>query len=200
MTYLDTLAPTHSRSILMKKLPLILTLARIFATIPVALLLLNSQKYPEFNFDWLAVILFYVASITDYYDGYFARKFNAVTNLGKFLDPVADKILVMAILVILLQQQTIDPWMVILFLTRDTLVGGIRAAASADGLVIPAQTTGKWKAALQMIAVPFMMVNEIHTNFPNQRIGYGLLWFSVLLSLISGWDYFKLYLDEKKSD
>ena len=183
----------------MKKLPLILTVARIFATIPVAVLLLYSDNCPHLYFDWIAVVLFYAASITDYYDGYFARKYNAVTNLGKFLDPVADKILVMAILVILLKQGLVDPWMVILFLTRDTLVGGIRAAASADGLVIPAQTTGKWKAALQMIAVPFMMVNEIHPYFPNQTIGYGLLWFSVLLSLISGWDYFKLYLDEKKS-
>lgn len=183
----------------MKKLPLILTVARIFATIPVAILLLYSKDFPNYYLDWMAVLLFYAASITDYYDGHFARKYNAVTNLGKFLDPVADKILVMAILVILLHQQRIDPWMVILFLTRDTLVGGIRAAASADGLVIPAQTTGKWKAALQMIAVPFMMVNEIHPYLPNLKIGYGLLWFSVLLSLISGWDYFKLYLDEKKS-
>lgn len=183
----------------MKKLPLILTVARILATIPVAILLLYSSRFPGWYFDWIAVVLFYAASITDYYDGYYARKFNAVTNLGKFLDPVADKILVMAILVILLHLQRIDPWMVILFLTRDTLVGGIRAAASADGLVIPAQTTGKWKAALQMVAVPFMMVNEIHPYIPNLKLGYGLLWFSVLLSLISGWDYFKLYLDEKQS-
>ena len=176
-----------------------LTVGRIFATVPVALLLLYSTHFPGFYFDWIAIVLFYAASITDYYDGYFARKYNSVSNLGKFLDPVADKILVMAILVILLHQQKIDPWMVILFIFRDTLVGGIRAAASADGLVIPAQTTGKWKAALQMISVPFMMVNEIHPYFPNLKIGYGLLWFSVLLSLISGWDYFKLYLDEKKS-
>lgn len=176
-----------------------LTVGRIFATVPVALLLLYSTNYPGYYFDWIAVVLFYAASITDYYDGHLARKYNAVSNLGKFLDPVADKILVMAILVILLHQQRVDPWMVILFIFRDTLVGGIRAAASADGLVIPAQTTGKWKAALQMIAVPFMMVNEIHPYMPNLKIGYGLLWFSVLLSLISGWDYFKLYLDEKKS-
>ncbi|MFN3455568.1 MAG: CDP-diacylglycerol--glycerol-3-phosphate 3-phosphatidyltransferase [Pseudobdellovibrio sp.] len=177
----------------MKKLPLILTLARIFVTIPVATLMLFQSNF----LNWFAVILFVLASITDYYDGYFARKYNAVTNLGKFLDPVADKILVTTILIILLYQQKIDPWMVILFVMRDTLVGGIRAAASADGLVIPAQTTGKWKAALQMIAIPFMMVNELHPSIPTFAIGYGLLWFSVLLSLISGWDYFKIYLTEK---
>lgn len=182
-----------------QKLPMTLTVARIFATVPVAVLLLYSPQFPDFYFDWMAVFLFYAASITDYYDGHLARKYNAVSNLGKFLDPVADKILVMAILVILLHLQKIDPWMVILFIFRDTLVGGIRAAASADGLVIPAQTTGKWKAALQMVSVPFMMVKEIHPYLPNLKIGYGLLWCSVLLSLISGWDYFKLYLDKKKS-
>ncbi len=149
----------------------------------------------------LAVILFMIASITDYYDGYFARKYNSVTNLGKFLDPVADKILVSSILIILLKLGRVDQWMVILFVTRDTLIGGIRAAASADGLLIPAQTTGKWKAALQMVAIPFMILSEefIKTPISHQKLGYILLWFSVCLSLISGWDYFKLYLTEKKS-
>lgn len=178
----------------MKKLPLILTVARILVTFPVAILLILNNSTANI----VAVVLFVLASITDYYDGYFARKYDAVTNLGKFLDPVADKILVSSILIILLYQLKIDPWMVILFVTRDTLVGGIRAAASADGLVIPAQTTGKWKAALQMIAIPFMMLNELHPSIPHQKLGYGLLWFSVLLSLISGWDYVKLYLTEKK--
>jgi len=180
----------------MNKLPLILTTARIFLTIPVAYLM----TFQSVTLDWIAVVLFIIASITDYYDGYFARKYNAVTNLGKFLDPVADKILVTSILVLLLFHQKIDIWMVILFVARDTFIGGIRAAASADGLVIPAQTTGKWKAALQMIAIPFMIVNELHPQFPNLKVGYGLLWFSVLLSYISGWEYFKLYLNEKKSN
>ena len=178
----------------MNKLPLILTTARILVTFPVAYLM----TFRVNALDWMAVILFILASITDYYDGYFARKYNAVTNLGKFLDPVADKILVSSILVVLLFHQKVDIWMVILFVARDTFIGGIRAAASADGLIIPAQTTGKWKAALQMIAIPFMIVNELHPSFPNLKFGYGLLWFSVLLSYISGWDYFKLYLNEKK--
>lgn len=179
----------------MTQLPLILTTARIFATFPVAYLLtLHSEVM-----NWIALVIFVLASITDYYDGYFARKYNAVTNLGKFLDPVADKILVSCILILLLHLNKVDPWMVILFITRDTLVGGIRAAAAADRIIIPAQTTGKWKAALQMIAIPLLMVNDLHPYLPTQKLGYGLLWFSVLLSIASGWDYIRLYISGLKS-
>jgi CDP-diacylglycerol--glycerol-3-phosphate 3-phosphatidyltransferase len=138
------------------------------------------------------------ASITDYYDGYYARKLNAVTNLGKFFDPVADKILVSSILILLLTKSLVDPWMVILFVTRDTIVGGVRAVAAADGVVIAAQSAGKWKAALQMVAVPMILLNDLHPNFPNTRIGYGLLWLSVLLSLKSGYDYCSAYWAGRK--
>lgn len=138
---------------------------------------------------WIATLFFIIASITDYYDGYFARKLNAVSNLGKFLDPVADKILVSTILILLLVQHKTDPWMVMLFVARDTIVGGVRAAAAADGIIIDAQTTGKWKAAMQMLAIPLLILHDLHPQFPNSQIGYGLLWISVLLSLKSGFDY-----------
>lgn len=138
---------------------------------------------------WISAICFIIASITDYYDGYYARKLNSVSNLGKFLDPVADKILVSSILILLLNIKAIDVAMVILFVARDTIIGGIRAAAAADGIVIDAQSAGKWKAALQMIAIPMLILNDLHEYFPNNRIGYGLLWLSVLLSLKSGYDY-----------
>ncbi len=142
---------------------------------------------------FLATVLFVIASVTDYYDGYYARKLKSVSNLGKFLDPVADKILVTSVLILLVTQRSIDPWMVMLFVARDTIVGGVRAAASADGVIIDAQTTGKWKAALQMLAIPLMILNDLHSSFPNKNIGYGLLWLSVLLSLKSGFDYCRVY-------
>ncbi len=176
-----------------KNIPLSLTLFRIFLTIPIAI----GLSFQNENLNWLCVVLFYIASITDYYDGYYARKLNAVTNLGKFLDPVADKILVTSVLVVLVFLQKVDIWMVILFISRDTLIGGIRAAASADQIIIDAQTTGKWKAALQMISIPLLMVNDLHLYFPSQKIGYGLLWFSVGLSMLSGYQYIQLYLDSK---
>ncbi len=179
------------------KVPLILTLTRLLMTFPIIYLL--TLQNPFWN--WVCVALFYASSLTDYYDGYLARKFNAVTNLGKFLDPVADKVLVTGVLTVFVWLQKVDIWMVVLFVTRDTVIGGIRAAASADGLVIDAQSTGKWKAALQMIAIPLLMMNDLQIcpktslcgNFPMSLLGYYLLWFSVGLSLLSGWQYIQLY-------
>ncbi len=169
----------------MSRIPLYLTLSRIILVVPTAYFLSLHTDLGR----WIATICFVVASITDYYDGYYARKLNAVSNLGKFLDPVADKILVSSVLILLLKMQTVDPWMVILFVARDTIIGGVRAAAAADGVILSAQSAGKWKAALQMLAIPMIMLNDLHSNFQNTRIGYGLLWLSVLLSLKSGFDY-----------
>lgn len=178
----------------MSKLPLYLTLSRIVLVAPTALFLLMDTDLGRF----LSAVCFIIASITDYYDGYYARKLNAVSNLGKFLDPVADKILVSSVLILLLHSNLVDQWMVILFVTRDTIVGGIRAAASADGIVIDAQSTGKWKAALQMIAIPMLLLNDLHPQLSNRQFGYGLLWLSVLLSLKSGFDYCNSYFKSLK--
>lgn len=176
-------------------LPLFLTLIRMVLTVPIICLVVAQAEWMT----WAAIILFMTASITDYYDGYFARKYNQVTNLGKFLDPVADKILVSSLLILFVYQQKVDIWMVILFITRDTLIGGIRAAASADGIIIDAQTTGKWKAALQMISIPLIMTDfkYVTEHINTVQIGYFLLWFSVGLSLLSGWQYIQLYLNPK---
>ena len=180
------------------KLPLFLTLLRIVMTLPIILLALGSAPWMI----WAAIVLFVIASITDYYDGYYARKYNQVTNLGKFLDPVADKILVSSLLILFVFQNKVDIWMVILFITRDTLIGGIRAAASADGVIISAQTTGKWEAALQMISIPLILL-DLNFGFIGleslsaEKIGYFLLWFSVGLSLLSGWQYIQLYVSQK---
>ena len=173
----------------MSIIPLCLTCSRILLVAPICFLMTLETSFGRA----LATFLFVVASITDYYDGYYARKLNSVSNLGKFLDPVADKILITSVLILLLVQRSVDPWMVMLFVARDTIVGGVRAAASADGVVISAQTTGKWKAALQMIAIPLLILNDLHQSFPNKNIGYGLLWLSVLLSLKSGFDYCWVY-------
>lgn len=174
-------------------LPLSLTLFRILITFPICYFLSLNTPF----FQVMSVALFYLASFTDYLDGYWARKLNAVTNLGKFLDPVADKILVSGVLTCMVLLQKVDIWMVILFISRDTLIGGIRAAASADGLVIAAQTTGKWKAALQMISIPLLMMDYSFLGISIPQIGYYLLWLSVGLSLLSGWQYIQLYIQSK---
>lgn len=178
-----------------KKFPLAMTLTlfRIALTLPV-LLLANTQNT---TYEWVAIFLFILASITDYYDGYIARTWNQVSNLGKFLDPIADKILVSSLLILFVHQSKVDIWMVILFITRDTLIGGIRAAAAADNIIISAHTTGKWKAALQMVSVPFLITKLDFMGYDLNQIGYFLLWFSVGLSLLSGWQYIHLYVSQR---
>lgn len=177
-------------------LPLYLTLSRIALTAPIMLLMNHDSPLGRL----LATVLFAMASITDYWDGYFARRFNAVSDLGKFMDPVADKILVTGVLIMLLIFKKVDPWMVMLFIARDTIVGGVRAAAAAGGIIIAAQTTGKWKAALQFISLPLLIMNDLQANIPNNQIGYWLLWASVILSLKSGFDYCMAYRNGLKDN
>ena len=143
---------------------------------------------------WLSALLFVLASITDWFDGYLARKYNAVSNLGKFMDPIADKILVATVLIMLIPTGRVGPILVILLLTRDILIGGIRSVAAADRLIIDAKPAGKWKTALQMVAIPALLIPGRDLNgLALNEIGLVLLWISVLLSLISGAQYIQLY-------
>lgn len=176
-----------------KKLPLWITLARI-ALVPVivALMAVQSKQWNIF-----AAVMFIVASISDYYDGYFARKYDAVTNMGKFMDPIADKILVTSILVMLIPLDRIDPYMVIVILTRDTLISGLRSVAAADQIIIAAQPTGKWKTALQMVAIPAVIIGEKWAGVPFDQIGRWVLWVSTILSVTSGVQYVLGYLKAK---
>lgn len=179
-----------------KKLPMWFTLSRMVLALPILALMTlegNSLK-------WIACALFGLASITDYYDGYFARKYDASTNMGKFMDPVADKILVSAILVMLVVQKHIDPFMVVLIITRDTLIGGLRSVAAADQIVIAAKPAGKWKTALQMSAIPFLILGpEVWVTYPLHNWAYGALWVSTILSLTSGWEYLQGYQEAIKA-
>lgn len=176
-----------------KELPMWITYSRV-ALVPFVTYFLAQN---DSTYNWIAASLFAVSSITDYYDGYFARKFNAISNMGKFMDPVADKILVSSILVILVYLKKIDPLMVMLVIARDTYIGGLRSIAAADQFVIAAKPTGKWKTALQMGAIPFLMIGDIG-NFPIAKWAYGALWISVGLSLSSGWEYYQAYRDGMK--
>lgn len=172
------------------QLPMWITVSRI-AMVPFVLLAMLPNS---FWWNIIAALLFMLASITDYYDGYFARKYNAVSNMGKFMDPVADKILVSSILVMMAYYQKIDPWMVVVILGRDNFIGAIRAVAAADGIVIAAKAAGKWKTALQMGALPAVLIGEIPGYLPYLgQIGYGILWITVLLSISSGVEYYLAY-------
>lgn len=147
---------------------------------------------------WVTAGVFIAGSITDYFDGYFARKFKVESNEGRLMDPIADKILVLAALVVLLHLDRVDPVMVALLLSRDILVGGIRAAAAADQVIIAARSSGKWKTATQMVAIPCLFVNQPILGLPLATIGYYGLWLSVGLSLISGFKYIAGYYKNKR--
>lgn len=148
---------------------------------------------------WLSAVLFIVASATDWFDGYFARKYNAISNLGKFMDPIADKILVATVLIMLIPTGKVGPVLVILLLTRDILIGGIRSVAAADRLIIDAKPAGKWKTALQMAAIPAILIpGGAIGGIPLNEIGLVLLWVSVILSMISGGQYIQLYFNESR--
>ncbi|XGC82408.1 CDP-diacylglycerol--glycerol-3-phosphate 3-phosphatidyltransferase [Bdellovibrio bacteriovorus] len=179
-----------------KHLPMRITMSRIFIVpVIVALMWPNELWYNVF-----AAVVFILASITDYYDGYYARKYNAVSNFGKFMDPIADKILVTSVLTMLLAQGKVDAWMVIIILARDNFISGIRSVAAADQIVIAAKPAGKWKTAMQMVAIPLVIIGSMEPYLPYlDKIAYGVLWISVILSITSGIEYYVGYLKSKKA-
>lgn len=138
--------------------------------------------------DWVAAFLFGIASITDYFDGYLARKYKLETVYGKLLDPLADKFLVICSCVMLQELGRMNPFIVMVLLCRELAITGLRAVASAEGIVIGASSGGKWKTTTQMFAIPFMMVLD-ESILPFYRIGVVLLYISLGLSLWSAFHY-----------
>ena len=173
-----------------KKLGMSFTLARIILTVPVCLLLIFGP-----DFDGLATIVFILAAVTDYVDGFFARRYKAITVMGQYLDPVADKILVTSVLVVLAYLHRLSPWLCIIIAARDNFIGALRSAAAAENLIIAAKPTGKWKTAVMMTGLPLAILAKVpSTNIDLINFGAILLWLSVPLSLISGWEYWMAYL------
>jgi CDP-diacylglycerol--glycerol-3-phosphate 3-phosphatidyltransferase len=189
-------SPVHSDPIppWKKALPMWLTWGRM-AVCPfiVAFLMMDGTVYR-----WLAAALFIAASVTDWFDGYLARKYNAISNMGKFMDPIADKILVASTLIMLIPAGHVGPIVVLLLLSRDILIGGIRAVAAADHVIIDAKAAGKWKTGLQMVAIPAILIDIELFGVSTLQVGGVLLWISVILSLISGYQYIQLYNSGRK--
>lgn len=139
---------------------------------------------------FIAAILFIVASCTDWLDGYFARKLQLVTNLGKFLDPLADKLLVTAALVAFVELGFAPAWMVIIILAREFAVSGLRQIAAADGKVIAASVFAKWKTTTQIVAISALLLHNMFfavIHFPFASL---CLWLALVMTVLSGWDYF----------
>jgi len=148
----------------------------------------------------IAAVVFVLASVTDYLDGKIARKRNCVTAFGKFLDPIADKLLVTSALMALIQLGDISAWAAVIIIAREFIVTGIRIMAASDGVVIAASSLGKAKTLIQMLAVFFILLRDFpFSMFTSVPVGRILLWIAVLLTIYSGYDYLKANWDRIKN-
>lgn len=163
-----------------------LTLLRMLA-VPLVVYFLT---WRTFQGDVIACVVFSLAAITDWFDGYLARAYKAVTIFGKLMDPLADKFLVVSTLIMLQELHRIHPFLVMVLICREMGITSLRALASAEGVIIPAGKGGKWKAALQMVAIPFLIVHvTLFDIIPTALIGTWLMYISVFLSLTSASTY-----------
>ena len=173
-------------------IPNILAFVRLGIAPLMFLLLVNRELFPHIHPSWLdyfAAFLFVLASITDFFDGYIARKFDQITQLGKILDPLADKMLTLAGFLGLMMLGRANPWAVYLILTREFFITGLRVSAVGSGKEIAASFLGKVKTIVQMIAIGFLTMDWT-------TIGVPLLWLAVIITLYSGYEYIKEYLKD----
>ncbi len=176
-------------------LPNLLTYLRV-ASIPVIVVLLNPPASAEsLN---AAAILFILASITDYLDGILARRHNLVTSMGKLLDPLADKLLTSAVLIMLITQGKVEAWLVFLIIGREITVTGLRSIAASHGLILNASRMGKNKMISQTIALIFLLPSIPNASWLLDKLGIIFLWISVILSYWSAKDYFTHFYREAK--
>lgn len=172
----------------MYTLPNLLTMARI-VMIPLIVALLF---FPSDLFRWIALLLYTVACVTDYYDGKLAREMKLVSPFGRFLDPIADKLLVAAVIVMLVANRDISdlallPAMVIL--CREILVSGLREYLAELRVPMPVSHLAKWKTTVQMIAFGVLIVGPALPQLFLSEIGIALLWVAAILTLVTGYDY-----------
>jgi len=170
-------------------LPNTLTGIRL-AFIPPLFILLNFQgRWASF----FAALVFGLASITDILDGYFARKYGTVTVLGKFLDPLADKLLISITMIMLIPLDRIPVWVVIVIIAREMAVTGLRGIAVSEGIVIQAGTLGKYKTIFQSSAIAGLCLHYSYFDVDFHVVGMFFLWGALILTLWSGWEYFRQF-------
>jgi CDP-diacylglycerol--glycerol-3-phosphate 3-phosphatidyltransferase len=176
-------------------LPNRLTLFRvILIPIIVGCLYVNIVEIPFFEghrvlLSWIAAWTFVVASITDFFDGYFARKRNIVTIFGSFLDPIADKFLVASSLIMLQGLDRIPVWVVIVLVLREIYITSLRLLGQEKGLSVPVGKLGKWKTATQMVGIPLLMASQRPWGIPMATMGSVLIYASGIISIYSALEY-----------
>ncbi len=173
-------------------LPNLLTYFRILL-VPLVVIALYLEEDAG---NWTALALFAIAGITDWLDGYLARAWNQTSNLGRMLDPIADKLLVSVVLLALTWQGTIagySLWAAIIILCREILVSGLREYLAGLRVSVPVTQLAKWKTAIQMIALAFLLLGPAgdHIMPGITELGLTLLWAAAILTLYTGYDYFR---------
>jgi len=138
----------------------------------------------------IAALLFAVASITDWLDGYIARKQNLVTSLGRFLDPLADKLLVSITLIMLLSLKRVPAWMVALIVAREVAITSLRIAAARDGIIMESSRLAKYKTAFQLVATEALLIHYTYATINFHLVGMITLWIALFITLWSGFVYF----------
>ncbi|MEG1859084.1 MAG: CDP-diacylglycerol--glycerol-3-phosphate 3-phosphatidyltransferase [Christensenellaceae bacterium] len=165
--------------------PNIITICRIIL-IPV-FIAFYFIKMPAWNI-W-ASIIFIVAAFKVWLDGYLARKHNQISDFGKLWDPIADKLLVLAALLLLMDWGKVGFIVVLIIVSRELIIGGVRAVAASKGVVIAADKSGKLKTVVQFVAIILLMLNDWPFAFENVSVGYILIWISAALSVYSCIEY-----------
>lgn len=148
---------------------------------------LRGISIPYANF--IAFIIFIIAAITDFIDGYVARKYEMITDFGKFMDPLADKLLVTAALLIFVEQGSIASWIVFIILAREFMVTGLRTIAAAKGVIMAAGWSGKVKTVVQFMMIATLLLANYPFTLINLPMDQILVWGAILLTIASGIEY-----------
>lgn len=170
-------------------IPISLTLARIVLVPLVMVFMISSSRVHAL----IAAAIFGAASLTDWLDGVIARRRNQVTTLGKLLDPVADKLLVAAALIALVQTETVPAWMVVVIIGREFAVTALRGISFWVGVIVPASTLAKYKTATQYVAITLLILEKGVPPIeyvPLYWVAIAALWAALVLTVVSGADYF----------
>jgi CDP-diacylglycerol---glycerol-3-phosphate 3-phosphatidyltransferase len=170
-------------------LPNTISIIRI-GVIPVLFCLLLS---PGPQMSLVIAILFIAAALTDLLDGYIARRYGIVTTMGKFLDPIADKLIVNTAMIVMIPIGRIPAWIVAVIIIRDFAVDGIRNIASSEGMIIQASRLGKRKTLCQIFAVSALMIHYPFIGADAHEVGMIILYIALILTVTSGFDYFRKF-------
>ncbi len=184
----------HNKKV--SSLPNLLTSIRI-ACIPIVFLCLN---FSTRSWSLIAAVCISFAFITDMLDGFFARRYSSITVIGKFLDPLADKVLVSVTMIMLIPMGRIPAWMVALIILREMAITGLRGIASEKGIIIQAGKLGKYKTIFQCVALIGLCIHYKYFNVNFHVVGMFFMWIALLLTIWSGIDYFQKFRMVFKED